>query len=50
MGLLESKDYTYPICVEELINFKVVDVGCGLNFTVVITTESYNSVAYENYK
>lgn len=50
LGQQETRDHNYPICVEELIKHKVVDVGCGIDYTVAVVTDQSNSVAYENYK
>lgn len=42
MGHIDSKDYNYPVCLEELVGTRCIDVGCGENFTVVITSEKIN--------
>ncbi|KAL4491987.1 hypothetical protein ABPG72_008408 [Tetrahymena utriculariae] len=50
LGHEDSKDYNYPVCIEELTGTKCIDVGCGENFTVVIASEKINKQSYYNIK
>jgi Regulator of chromosome condensation (RCC1) repeat len=38
LGHVDTKDYNYPVCIEELAGTRCVDVACGEDFTVVLTS------------
>lgn len=43
-------DHVNPICIEALTKYKIVDVGCGMNFTVVLVGSESNNHAYNHLK
>lgn len=50
LGHVDTKDYNYPVCIEDLVGMRCIDVGCGENFTVVISSEKMNKLSYYNMK
>ena len=50
LGHIDTKDYNYPVCIEDLVGTRCVDVACGENFTVVLCSENSNKLAYYKMK
>ena len=47
LGHIENKDFNNPVCVEDLCSYKVIDVGCGSEYMIVLAYKANSPIQHK---